>query len=446
MDMVLYNRSYALAARLYNQGLNSLKNANIHQGIAQLTKSLAINKNNPNARNLLGLALFNVGNIGDAIAHWAISASISPADNLATDYLARADKNQQLLEKYNDSITMYNSALGHLKQKSNDLAIIRLKKAVEINPRFIDALNLLTLCHILQNEKDRAAAMAERVLAIDIANPIALNYHAFAAPKRAKQPRPKAPKAKATYEVPSPGPYKGMGMGDKKERSFHLAEIFAFIIGAVSAVAILYFLMFPAIQREHEAEIARIEGRETYVEEAHQAEIDALMAQKQALEQIIAGQDATLDEFALAQERQERINTVHHAYFLYQEDNLHESIQVLDQLQADDLPLEVRNLITTIREGAYPRLQLQYANAGVAAHTANNYEQALEYMTLSMRFSVDGTPLHRADFLFALGSVYYNADRLEEALEVLTTLQSSFRNHRPQGTATMINRIRNRLD
>ena len=59
--------------------------------------------------------------------------------------MAYLQKNAREMEKCNDAVRMYNQAITYLKQGSDDLAIIQLKKSIDNNPNFIDAYNLMTL-------------------------------------------------------------------------------------------------------------------------------------------------------------------------------------------------------------------------------------------------------------------------------------------------------------
>lgn len=455
IDTVLYRRSVHLSDRFYNQGLEKLKGSDITQGIELLAKSLAINKNNLDARNLLGLAHFEVGHIGEAIKHWVISSSLQPKDNPAEGYLERINKHPRALEKMNDAVTMYNYALGHIKQKSDDLAIIQLKKALENNPRFVDALNLLALCHLIQNDKDRALTMVERALMIDVENPIALNYYSILNPKGKLPKYATTPTRFVTKPIESPatyntdpynkvGPYKAMSIKEKKATNFHIAEILTFIIGVVSTLAVIYFLFYPALQDEQEREIARMEQRKVEAAAVHQAEIQAILEEKEELNYEISSRDTTIRSMEDVLELQSRINTVIHADWLYQDNQLHEAINILDDLDTTGMTFDIRNRIDAIRESAYPRLANAYFNEGQQAFNASDYSLALINLEFAYRFMAEGITNQWRDLWLMLGQIYYNEDRLQEAHEMLTSMRYHFPQHRPQFTGNLIRSIEDR--
>ncbi|MCL2285922.1 MAG: tetratricopeptide repeat protein [Firmicutes bacterium] len=452
IDTVLYRRSVHLSNRFYNQGLEKIKKSNLTQGIELLVKSLAINKNNIDARNLLGLAHFEVGHIGEALKHWVISNSLLTKDNPAEGYLERINKHPRALEKMNDAVTMYNYALGHIKQKSDDLAIIQLKKALENNPRFVDALNLLALCHLIQNDKERALTMVERVLLIDVENPIAQNYYSILSPKGkvpkyATSPTKFITKPIESLAPPAPysvGPYKAMSIKEKKSTNFHIAEILTFIIGVVSTLAIIYFLLYPAFQSEHEREIARLEQDAVQAAAVHQAEVEAILADKDELQTVVYSKYETIRGLEDILELQGRINIVHQADWLYQDNQLQEAIDVLDELDTTGMAFDIRDRIDAIRRSAYPRLASAYFNEGQRAFTASDYSLALINLELAYRFMEEGVTTQWRDLWFMLGQIYYEEERLEEAHEMLTNVREHFPQHRPQGTARMLTSIENR--
>ena len=446
----MYKRTISLSDKLYNQGLGRLKASDFTHGIDSLTKSVAINKKNTTARNLLGLALFEVGHVGDALMHWVISTSLDANDNPAEGYLDRVHKNSRALEKMNDAVAMYNHALSHIKQKSDDLAIIQLKKAVENNPRFVDALNLLALCHLIQNDKDRAIIAVERVLSIDAHNSIANRYYSMLnskgkAIRQATAPFT-APLKFANKSPDSHGPYRSpIGINDKKSTNFHISEILSFVIGAGIAVAVIYFLLFPAVQNEHEREIARVEQKIVQAEETHQDAIQAITAGKDALQAEIDNRGVAIQGFEDAAQLQERINAVYNAQWLAHENQLREAIDILDNLDTTGMDSNILNRIDAIREGAYPALANHYFAEGQRAFNASDYYKALVDLELARRFMAEEMTNQWRDLWFMLGSIYYNDGRLSEALEMLTPVRENFPNHRPQATTRMINSIQAQL-
>ena len=438
VDSVLFSGTVRLSDKLYNKGLAKLKNGDLSQGIELLTRSVSVNKNNVNSRNLLGLALFEIGYVGDAFKHWVISQSLQKDDNPATYYVEEARKNVRALEALNDATVKYNQALTYLKQKSDDLAIIQLKRAVELNPRFIDALNLLALCYLIQNDREKAAAAAERVLAVDVQNAIALNYLSVINPGRTK------PDIRKPVTRKNPGQKQAVGSIYKpvsvQEKGFRLDIILALIIGAALAFAVGYVLFVPAITRQSENQVEAYRAVAAAAEEAQENEALQHAEQMSEMRNELRALENSLEENNALFDLQNRKLLYMEAENLFRDGQLLETVNLLDDINTTGFPSHYIERIESIRETAYPSLRTYFMNEGLRAFNANDFYKALVDLELALRF-MDDTP-RTAEFLFALASLYAEDEaRHEEALELVTELRERFPNHRPQASTQLYNRV-----
>ncbi|MCL1842246.1 MAG: hypothetical protein FWF79_00340 [Defluviitaleaceae bacterium] len=442
VDAVLYMGTVQLSDKLHNKGLERLKAGDFYHAIEVLNKSLAINKNNVPSRNLLGLALFEVGHIGEALKHWVISQSLLPEDNPATQYIDTANKSSRKLEQLNDAVGMYNQALGHIKQKSDDLAIIQLKKAVEINPRFVDALNLLTLCYLIQNDRERAIATAERTISFDTLNPIALNYYTTLNPGK-KRPARQTPADTpvSRQQANSKGPYKSIGLEEKKPKNFHLAELLTFLIGAICTAAACYFLLIPVIERAHESDMEQAQLLLIDTRAEHHESLQQLAGEKEELQQEISNLGSEIHELALELSDQQRINHVHQAYRFYLAEDLRRAVDMLDDFNSEFLPPDIRELADMILESAYPQLGAEYYAAGLAAFNANDSYGALSNLNQAFRF-LDDESAQWNMLLFMLGTVHYRQENTDTAFVFLMELQERAAPNFPGFTGTQTTAIR----
>ena len=112
-----------------------------------------MNKNHVDARNLLGLVYYEMGEIVDALGQWIISNTYQPGDENASQYIADVQEDKHFFETATSAIKKFNQALESAKNDSEDLAIIQLKNAISSYPRYIKAYQLLTLLLIKQPMK-----------------------------------------------------------------------------------------------------------------------------------------------------------------------------------------------------------------------------------------------------------------------------------------------------
>ena len=155
-----HRRIVSLSNTYYNQGLNQAKVRDLSGAICSLKQSLEFYKMNTNARNLLGLIYFEVGEVVSALSEWVISKHFQPGDNDADKYIRMVQSDPNKLEVYNQTIKKYNSALFSAQHGDGDMAIIQLKKVVSLNPRFIRAHQLLALLYMMTGKKDNRAGKA----------------------------------------------------------------------------------------------------------------------------------------------------------------------------------------------------------------------------------------------------------------------------------------------
>ena len=166
-DVALYKRIIFMSNRFYNEGLEKATVRDLSGAIVSLRQSLKLNKNNIDARNLLGLVYFEMGEVVNALSEWVISKNLRPKKNIADDYIDMIQTNQTRLDAINQTIKKYNQALLYCYQDSQDLAIIQLKKVLSYNPKYVSAHQLLALIYSNSEEWEKAQRELEKCCRID---------------------------------------------------------------------------------------------------------------------------------------------------------------------------------------------------------------------------------------------------------------------------------------
>lgn len=159
-DVRIWKKIQFISNRLYNEGLAKAQARDLSGAAESLLLSLRYNKMNMQARNLLGLVYFELGETVNAVSEWVISKSLNSADNPASGYLSKIQNNSARLELLNQTIKKYNQALAYCKQRDYDLAIIQMKKVLSLNPKLVKGYQLLALLYI----RDRRYAQAKKLL------------------------------------------------------------------------------------------------------------------------------------------------------------------------------------------------------------------------------------------------------------------------------------------
>ena len=173
-DVSRYKKIISVSNYYYNDGLDKARVRDLSGAVVSLKECLKLNKMNIEARNLLGLVYFEMGETVDALSEWVLSKNLKPEKNIADDYIGAVQNSPTQLENLNQAIKKYNQALAYCRQESLDLAVIQLKKVLSINPRFLRAHLLLALLYINAEEWEKAKRELVKCCRIDVRNTMAL--------------------------------------------------------------------------------------------------------------------------------------------------------------------------------------------------------------------------------------------------------------------------------
>lgn len=160
----------------YNQGLEKASIRDLSGAITCLKQSLAYNKLNIPARNLLGLVYFETGEVVAALSEWVISKNLQPTRNLASEYIGKLQANPNKLEAINETIKKYNHALFLCREGHEDMAAIQLKKLLSQNSKLIKGYHLLALIQIKDEEWNKARRTLKKAIRIDKTNTTTLRF------------------------------------------------------------------------------------------------------------------------------------------------------------------------------------------------------------------------------------------------------------------------------
>ena len=172
----------------YNQGLSKAKVRDLSGAITSLTQALKYNKKNMDARNLLGLIYYHIGEIVPALSQWVISVHFQPNSNPAARYIKSIQDDPQQLRDADRLIKQYNKSLEEIEEGNVDFAINRLKKVVNLNPNYVKAYQLLALLYMEREQYNAAHKVIMRAIKVDRNNITSLNYLKEINTKRGKAP------------------------------------------------------------------------------------------------------------------------------------------------------------------------------------------------------------------------------------------------------------------
>ncbi|MCR5237150.1 MAG: tetratricopeptide repeat protein [Lachnospiraceae bacterium] len=253
-DIREYRRIIWTSNQYYNDGLTKAKVRDLSGAVLSLRACLKLNRTNIEARNLLGLVYFEMGEAVAAFAEWVVSKSLKPDRNIADDFMDTIQSNPGRLDTINHSIKKYNQALSYARQGSLDLSVIQLKKVLQMNPNLVVAYELLGLLYLQGEEYNRARRILNQALRIDRNNTrvlyylkeaeegIAARYSGDPGSSRRRRSAGRASADAITYTSGNETIIQPVNSGDRGGSS----ALLNIIIGAVIGCLLMLFLVLPS--------------------------------------------------------------------------------------------------------------------------------------------------------------------------------------------------------
>ena len=279
-------KTRVIANSYYNMGLERAKLRDLSGAAECLKKSLHFNKYMTDARNLLGLIYYEVGEVGEALVQWVISMNLQPEENRADRYLGEIQRKSGAMETERRAVRRFNQALIYAQNGSEDLAILQLNKVVESKPNYVKAQLLLALLCIAREDYQKAGKAVYKVLQIDRNHPKALYYKSLVKDAGVNVKSEREPEKRKLKNVLS---HRQMEDDDViippsyRENTKDQA-VWNILAGLLLGAAVVFFLVMPAntksINESHNKEMLK------YSEALSQAnqKADSLAGQLESLE------------------------------------------------------------------------------------------------------------------------------------------------------------------
>lgn len=421
VDVIIFKKTRNISIKLYNKGLEQAKNSDLTGAIQSLEQSLAFDKKNKDARNLLGLIYYEVGQIADALKHWIISASLFIENNDAQRYMNNLQNNAREMEKMNDAVRMYNQSIIYLQQKSEDLAVIQLKKALDCNPNFVKAYNLLIFCYLQKHEYASAKECIQSVLSMDINNSFAQCYESQINPSKkdtiGKGENKKGEQVKSRSNI---GNYK---RNDTKS-VIGKNEIIAFAVGIVCTAAVIMILILPAYVEEKEKTISDLKSQIVQLEgsggEVTGDNKDAILK----LQQEIKTLKEENEKYKLEADKQAKTVNLQQAITLTEQESYEEAALLIVNMESSTLEDAEKAQYNTVKETAFPQAAQSFYSKGKNEFLNNNYSEAQGYLENTLKFVSDENFVD--DTLYYLGKIAESKNDNEMAKKYFEKIVNEF--------------------
>lgn len=429
----LYSKIIYKSNSYYNDGLRKAQVRDLSGAIISLRECLSLYKKHTDARNLLGLVYFEMGETARALAQWIVSRNNdNRKDNPALYYIEQVQSNQASLETTNQTLKKYNQALQYTYQGSYDLAIIQLKKVLSINERLISAYQLLALVYAETGEFEKSRRTIVKGLRIDRNNTKLLSYleeidmilHELDVQSQdGKKKNVKKPGVDVmSYES---GMDTIIQPVHEKERA-GFSSVVNIIIGIVTGVAVCYFLILPAKidQKTAEFDTKLIEVSDKLSEEQAMHQQDLI-----ALDESEAERDKLNDKLAKALGQNGNVRPEDYIIkaalaYVSRDSGSQEVMEVLENIPKEELSSQTadfKGLYELLLGKASPEVIDTYIDLAKTAMKANDYEEAITQYGKAYELDHENS-----DVLMNLAHAYRQNGDIDKANELYRKISTDF--------------------
>ena len=432
VDVALYKKIIYSSNHFYNEGLEKASVRDLSGAVTCLRQSLKLNKNNVEARNLLGLVYFEMGEVVKGLSEWVISKNLRSKKNIADDYINMVQDNPSRLETINQTIKKYNLALGYCYQDSLDLAVIQLKKVLSLNPNYISAHQLLALLYIKSEEWEKAKRELDKCYRIDTGNTTTRRY--FKEVEKMLEVTDKAKGSLKKKDYPEDVIKYQSGnetiiqpINGRDSRGVSVALNIG--IGIAIGVAAACFLILPAklnsdtseVQDELRAVSEQLDKKTSTIEEMEQ-QARVLTEENERLRQELSSYSSDDGSLPI-------IDSLLQAVDIYMEnsENIEGVAKVLegmDKNAAEQIESEnFQSLYKTLLAQAGPSIASSYYEAGMDSYQKEMYGDAVEALAKAAEYDPEN-----GDILYDLGNAYRQNGNDDRAIEIYLSVIEKYPN------------------
>lgn len=417
-DVARYKKIMYIANMYYNDGLAKAKLRDLTGAITSLRQSLKFNKNNVEARNLLGIVYFEMGEVTAALCEWIISKNLKPEKNVADDYINRIQSSASRFEALGQTVKKYNQALNYCKQGSKDLAIIQLKKVLSMNSKFIRAHQLLALLYMDAEQWEKAKRELAKCVNLDRNNTLTLTYmkevESILNPEEGVKPSKKKQEEAVRYQSDNEVIIQPMNVAEPKRSG--AGTLLNIGIGLLIGAAAMYFLVVPAVrtnvQNQSQAKITEI-GNQI---DAKNTTITELENKIQDLETEAAALNGELERYAGTDGTLKSIEELINAATLYLSGG--DMLKAAEQLEKvkesvvlGETSGSFQNLYNALHTSIGAQVKELCFQEGYQAYTDRNYGEAAEKLGWVIKFDE-----MNADAQYYYGQSCRQLERNDEAI------------------------------
>lgn len=367
----------------YNDGLRKANIRDLSGAIVSLRRSLQYNRSNIAARNLLGLVYYGRGDVVEALVEWILSKNFQSHDNIANYYISKVQEVPGELEEINQAVKKFNLSLDYAAQNGEDMAIIQLKKAIAVHPTYVKAYQLLALLYLKTEQYTAARQVLRTAHKLDTTDDFTLRYmHELNQIHKNRTVKFKENEKKdqqtVTYNIGNETIIQPVSTNFKERTGLH--TVLNMLIGLVVGVAVMWFLVMPAVNSSRQKELNKQTVEFSDQIATQDAQISAL---KKELEEYRSTSEESENAKATGESTQESYEIVMNIYKHYSDSDMSNAAMVeeLIKVNPDSLGTIGLERYNEMTEKLYPKQCEKIYSEAKDNFDAENYKDAISKLT-----------------------------------------------------------------
>jgi hypothetical protein len=404
----------------YNLGLERAKLRDLSGAAELLKKALHYDKYQREARNLLGLIFFEMGEVADALVQWVISMNLLPEENPADYYLDEIQRKPAILRICSDNVKRFNQALDYAQHNNKDLAVFQLNQVISDSPNYVKAHILLALLYMDRGDWIKAGKSLYLVLKIDRNNPKALVLMDLVK-KNTGRAEIEQSKLKNVFSHRKMTDDDVMMPQEIRQLSPWSVSLLL-LLGTGIGLFVFYLLMLPAGIRSANAKNNQELIAYTEKLDAANQKLSNVEEEKSKLQKSYDDAKANLDRYenqnASFMAQYQSLVNINNALSTGDILAAAEAYTKLDQSSITDSSLQ--NMLNTVKSQMEGNVYLRLQEMGTAAWNAGKTDEALQYFTWSVKIR------REAENLFLLARLQQSMGNTTEANQNFDSVVGEF--------------------
>ena len=404
----------------YNLGLERAKLRDLSGAAELLKKALHYDKYQREARNLLGLIFFEMGEVADALVQWVISMNLLPEENPADYYLDEIQRKPAILRICSDNVKRFNQALDYAQHNNKDLAVFQLNQVISDSPNYVKAHILLALLYMDRGDWIKAGKSLYLVLKIDRNNPKALVLMDVVK-KNSGRAEIEQSKLKNVFSHRKMTDDDVMMPQEIRQLSPWSVSLLL-LLGTGIGLFVFYLLMLPAGIRSANAKNNQELIAYTEKLDAANQKLSNVEEEKSKLQKSYDDAKANLDRYenqnASFMAQYQSLVNINNALSTGDILAAAEAYTKLDQSSITDSSLQ--NMLNTVKSQMEGNVYLRLQEMGTAAWNAGKTDEALQYFTWSVKIR------REAENLFLLARLQQSMGNTTEANQNFDSVVGEF--------------------